>query len=124
MKNFYLVLTLVLFCGFAQGQTTYYWVGNPGDSINVNSNWNTVLDGSGSSRPASAPTPAADILIFDGTNFGTSGFINVVSTASVSCLQLKFINNAKINLSRITSGTSTITIAGDAGEDFVIDAGS
>lgn len=121
MKRFLLACLFIVFGFISKAQTTYYWVGNSGDSINVNSNWNTVLDGSGSSRTSSTTT--TDILVFDGTNLGT-GFFNVVSTASVSCAQLKFVNNAKITFSRITSGTSTITIAGDAGEDFVIDAGS
>jgi hypothetical protein len=121
MKKALLALSLFSIAVLAKAQTTYYWVGNSGDSINVNSNWNTVLDGSGSSRSSSSAT--TDILLFDGTNFG-AGFINVVATSSVGCAQMKFINNAKVSFSRIASGTSTITIAGDAGEDFVIDAGS
>jgi trimeric autotransporter adhesin len=120
MKKTLLITTLILSFASVRAQTVYYWTGSPGDSINITSNWNTVLDGSSSTRPLNTTT--TDILVFDGSNLG-SGFVNVVSTASISCAQLKFVNDAKVNFSRISSGTSTITIAGDAGEDFVIESG-
>jgi hypothetical protein len=121
MKKILLVLISTLSLAFVKAQTTYYWTGNSGDSINVLSNWNTALDGSGASR--SSNTNTTDILVFDGSTLG-SGFITAASTASISCGQLVFTNNAKVNMTRLSSGTTTVTIAGGTGDDFVIDAGS
>lgn len=122
--NKILLFCSLLFCASVlKAQTTYYWVGNPGDSINVVSNWNTDLTGAGSAR--SSNTGTSDVLVFDGTNLGSAGpFFTVISTAGISCAQLKFTNNAVIQMTRSITGTTTVTIAGAAGEDFVIDAGS
>ncbi len=113
---------------FTYGQTIYYWVGGttPTTSVTIGTNWNTSLDGSGSSRPASTGT--ADILIVNGTNVGgatpATGTVAILVNGSFSCAQLKFVNNASATFSRATTGTSTVTIAGDVGDDVVIEAGS
>lgn len=122
MKRFLLAALLTLSIAFVQAQGTYYWVGNPGDSINVTSNWNTDITGTGSSRTSN--TNVLDILIFDGTNLGNPvpAFM-VTSSGGASCGQLKFVNNAAISLNRSASGTTTITIAGATGDDFVIESG-
>ncbi|MDB5252597.1 MAG: type sorting protein [Flaviaesturariibacter sp.] len=125
-----LLTCLILACAcFAFGQTTYYWVGGaPVGPANVTTaaNWNTALDGSGSTRPSS--TGATDILVFNGANTGgstpTTGIDSVNLNGSLTCAQMKFVNSASIVFIRSTTGTSTITINGDAGEDFVIEAGS
>ena len=117
---------------FSYGQTTYYWVGGAGVSpanITTAANWNTSLDGTGSPRPSNLPsTGGTDILIFDGTNTGgttpTTGIDSVNLNASISCSQMKFVNNANFVFIRVTSGTSTVIVSGDAGEDFIIESGS
>ena len=109
-------------------QTTYYWVGGTAsaNSITIGTNWNTSLDGLGSPRPSS--TGATDILIFDGTNVGgttpATGPVTVLVNGSITCAQIKLINNADISWIRASSGTSTITISGEAGEDFLVESGS
>ncbi len=121
---------ILLFCFFvlsaftSKAQTTYYWVGNAGDSINVNSNWNTSLNGSGTARPSATGT--TDVLIFDGSTLGSTMPFPVVSTAGISCGQLKFFNNAIVQMVRSISGTTTIAISGDGTsgtEDFLIESG-
>jgi len=108
-------------------QTTYYWVGGAGPlTFTGNSNWNTLLNGSGSPRSAAAAT---DVLVFDGTNIGgavpTTGTVTVTVT-STSLGQLKLTNNASVVFLRPTGGggTGTMTINGGTGDDLVIDAGS
>lgn len=127
MKRILMTLLFSLTGLFAFSQTTYYWVGgtSAATGITTGSNWNTSLDGLGSTRPSS--TGATDILIFDGTNFGgttpATGPATILANSSITCAQVKLINNAVINLVRPTSGTSTITISGGDGDDFFIDAG-
>lgn len=129
MKRILLTMMLVVIVVFANSQTTYYWVGGLAspNSITIGSNWNTVLNATGTSRPAAAgPT---DILVFDGTNVGgatpVTGTVTVLANGSISCAQIKLINNATVNMLRSSvGGTSTITIAGEVGEDFVVEAGS
>lgn len=127
MKRILMTLLFSLTGLFAFSQTTYYWVGGTAAAtgITTGSNWNTSLDGLGSTRPSS--TGATDILIFDGTNFGgttpATGPATILANSSITCAQVKLINNAVINLVRPTSGTSTITISGGDGDDFFIDAG-
>ncbi len=130
MKRIVFTLLLVVTVGLVHSQTTYYWVGGaPGAAnrnINNGANWNTVLNGSGTARPSS--TGATDILVFDGSNLGgatpVTGPVTVDANAGITCGQIKFVNNVTINMVRPTSGTTTITISGEAGEDFVIEAGS
>ena len=113
---------------FSYGQTTYYWVGGVAstNSITVGSNWNTVLNGSGSPRPSS--TGATDILVFDGSNVGgatpATGTVTCLANGSITCGQMKLINNADVVLIRASSGTSTLTINGGTGDDFTMDAGT
>lgn len=128
MKRILFTMLLSLFAGLLYSQTTYYWVGGttPTTSVTIGTNWNTSLDGLGSTRPSS--TGATDILVFDGTNVGgtvpATGTATILVNGSFTCGQLKFVNNASINFVRATSGTSTITVSGGAGEDFVIESGS
>lgn len=127
MKRILFTLLVMLTACIVYGQVTYYWVGGttPSTSITTGTNWNTSLDGTGSSRPSS--TGATDILVFDGSNVGGStpatGPVTVLANGSITCGQMKLVNNAAISFIRATTGTSTITISGEAGEDFVVDAG-
>lgn len=122
-----LIFTLIALVAVQLGfsQTTYYWVGGAGPaSFTGSSNWNTQLDGSGSSRSTSQAT---DILIFDGTNIGgstptTGAIIATVTATSMGRLILQ--NGADVALTRTSSGTSTVTIGDDpSGHDFVVFSG-
>lgn len=126
MKRF-LFLSFLLISVAAYSQTTYYWVGGAGpSSFTSNSNWNTALDGSGTTRSASA---ANDILIFDGTNIGgttpSTGLV-IATATSTACGQLKLQNNARVQLGRASAGSANITINGDGSplDDLVVSAGS
>ncbi|MBC7948075.1 MAG: MBG-2 domain-containing protein [Chitinophagaceae bacterium] len=129
MKRILLSTLFLALSGFIFGQTTYYWVGGttPTTSISTGANWNTVLNGSGAARGSS--TGATDILVFDGSNVGgatpATGPVTVLANNSITAGQMRFINNANIVFIRASaSGTSTITISGGAGDDFVVEAGS
>jgi hypothetical protein len=121
------LILLGVYAGF--GQTTYYWVGgtaaSPGVNMTTAANWNTSLNGTGTTRPSS--TGATDILVFDGTNIGgatpTTGQALVNINGGVTCGQLKFQNGANVAFTR-TSTTGTINVSGGSGDDFVIEAGS
>lgn len=130
--NKILLACLFLFCAsLAKAQSTYYWIGGAPTApqqINVVTNWNTAPDGSGTARTSNT---GADILVFDGGNYGgatlTTGTDSAAINGSVSCTQLRVQNGAKIYLNRTTSGTGTLTITGDGTpntDDFVITAGS
>jgi len=62
MKRILFTMMLIMTVGFIYGQTTYYWVGGTvgATGINTGANWNTALNGTGTSRPASTGT--SDIL--------------------------------------------------------------
>jgi hypothetical protein len=128
MKKILCTIVIFFTAALAFGQTTYYWVGGtaPTTSISTNANWNSSLNGTGTARPSATGT--ADILVFDGTNVGgatpTTGLVAVLANGSISCAQMKFVNNASVSFARTSTGTSTITVAGDVGEDFVIEAAS
>ena len=127
MNRAVLTILLLACASGAFAQLTYYWVGGTSPTtITTGSNWNTALDGTGSSRPSA--TGASDILVFDGSNIGgtspATGQVTVPVNGGVTCAQLKFINNAQIIFLRTTTGTGTINVAGEAGEDFVIESGS
>jgi trimeric autotransporter adhesin len=130
MTRVLLTILMVFTAGMIYGQTTYYWVGGltavSTAGVTTGTNWNTSLDGSGSTRPSATGT--SDILVFDGTNLGGStpvtGAATVNINGSISCAQIIFVNNANISWVRMTSGTSTITINGELGEDFVINSGT
>ncbi|HYE56453.1 MAG TPA: hypothetical protein VD996_16505, partial [Chitinophagaceae bacterium] len=125
MKKIVLSCLCTLLMAMAFSQTTYYWVGGAGPtSFTAGSNWNTALDGSGSSRTTADPS---DILIFNGSNIGgaTPATGTVTATiASQSFSQLKLESNAAVVFTRTGGGTGTLTISGGAGDDFVISAGS
>ncbi len=130
MKRMLLLLLMMTTVFFAHSQLTYYWVGGAATTPNISlgANWKTNIDGTGSSRGSS--TNDADILVFDGTNLGgatpLTGPVTVNVNGSISCGQMRFVNNAQIRFIRSTAGTSTVTLAGDGNvsEDFLIEAGS
>ena len=109
MKKCLSTLVLLMIAGFIYAQTTYYWVGGTGPvSFTTNSNWNTVLNGTGTSRSAEAAT---DILVFDGTNVGGSTAATGAVTAtlsSTSFAQLILQNNAIVTLQRTTDRKSVV----------------
>lgn len=125
MKKNLLVLLLLLTAGFLSAQTTYYWVGGTGStSFTNNANWNTALNGSGTSRSAEA---ASDILIIDGSNIGgatpSTGTVGLIVPALSYVGQLKLVNNAVLNFT-CASGTDSVVISGGNGDDLVVEAGS
>src|ERR1043165_783 len=129
MKRNLLFCFLILCALVTHAQTIYYWVGGAPlapQNISTLSNWNTALDGSGSSRTSAT---GLDILVFDGRNYGgatpTTAVDSVSNNSAITCAQLKCVNGANIVFRRPTSGTTTMTIAGDgtAAEDFVIESG-
>lgn len=127
MKKTILFCLFLVFLSGLHAQTTYYWVGGAAAAnITTGANWNTVLDGSGTSRPSS--TGASDILVFNGANLGGAtpftGAVTVPVNGSVTCAQLKFINNATVFLTRTSTGTGTININGEVGDDFLIESGT
>lgn len=127
MKRTLLMLLLIFTTGLIYSQTTYYWVGGTAlTGFSGSSNWNTLLDGSGSPRTTAS---GSDIMIIDGSNIGGStpatGTVNI-SITSTSISQLILTNNAIVNMQRPAGGggTGTLTISGGNGDDFVIDPGS
>ncbi len=117
---------LLLIAATAYGQTTYYWVGGTAStSYTSNANWNTQLNGSGTTRAAAA---ANDILIFDGTNVGgtvpITGVVNATVTSTNSG-KLILQNGAQVNLGRASAGSAAITINGDgtAADDLLVGTG-
>ncbi|MEI9955587.1 MAG: hypothetical protein WDM90_04585 [Ferruginibacter sp.] len=118
---------LLLIATKGYSQNTYYWVGGTAatTSITIAANWNTAINGSGTTRSSS--TNAADILIFDGSNVGgatpATGAVTVMANGSITCAEIRLVNNANISFIRNSTGTSTITISGGAGDDFFVDAG-
>jgi hypothetical protein len=101
---------------------TYYWVGTSGSTWNTAANWNTMVDGSGSSRSTPATT---DVLIVDGagTTAGTATTISV-DLASFSIGQFKVTDNTACTLQSSVTTTRTITITGGPANDFIIESGS
>jgi len=127
--SFFIFLSLCI-CQFLSAQTTYYWVGGNGNngvtSFTSNSNWNTSLDGSGTTRLAEDST---DKLIIDGSNIGgaipVTGSI-VTKAGSTTIGQLTLRNNANLSLLRTATGTGSVKIKGDltADDDLKIGVGS
>ena len=118
---------LLSIAGFSQ--TTYYWIGGTGPvSFTSNSNWNTQLDGLGTSRSV-AGDMYTDVLIFDGTNVGgttpTTGNV-IVTTSSDTIASLLFQNNVNVQISRSSIGSANINLQGDgtALDDLIVEAGS
>ncbi|MGC4101942.1 beta strand repeat-containing protein [Ferruginibacter sp.] len=117
-------LLLITVAGYSQ--TTYYWVGGTAStSFTSNANWNTLQNGTGTTRAAVATN---DILIIDGANIGgtvpTTGTVNATAT-STSFGQLKIQNGAVVNIGRSAAGSAALTVNGDAttGDDLVVGAG-
>ncbi len=107
-------------------QSTYYWVGGLVEgNISTAGNWNTQLNGSGTTRGTAAST---DVLVIDGTNIGgitpTTGTA-IVNINGATTAQLKIINGATVSFVR-TATVGTLTIANNtSGEDgLFIDATS
>lgn len=129
MRKILFTLLMMTVASIAHSQNTYYWIGGASPvGIHTNANWNTNLNGSGSSRPSSGN--AADILVFDGTNIGgttpATGLVSGPMDGGLSCAQIRFINGANVRIGR-GSGTGTLTVAGDGDastEDFIIEAGA
>ncbi|HMU58706.1 MAG TPA: MBG domain-containing protein [Chitinophagaceae bacterium] len=128
MKRILTTMLILLTTGLIYGQTTYYWVGGTAATTGVttSTNWNTALNGTGTPRPSS--TGITDILVFDGSNLGgatpATGPATIQVNSSISCAQVRLINAANISFIRPTSGTSTVTINGEAGDDFFMEAGT
>ena len=113
MKKGIFTFLFTLAVAFGYSQTTYYWQGGTtSTSFTTNSNWNTMLDGSGASRSATATN---DILIFDGTNVGgttpTVGPVSIAFTGTIVFRRLILQNGADVAFARnSTTGTTTMTI--------------
>jgi trimeric autotransporter adhesin len=128
MKNFLFIILTVFISGFAGAQQIYYWVGGTNSLFNTTTNWNTALNGTGTARGSNGT--ATDILIFDGSNIGgtvqTTGQATVAVNGTITCAQMKFVNNADIILLRSSSGTGTVNISGDGtpDEDLVVASGA
>jgi hypothetical protein len=125
---FTLLLSSVMLCAFSQ--STYYWVGGQTGAWGTATSWNTLLNGTGTSRSSAN---AADVLIFDGTNIGgtvpATGAVTPDIPGSLTIGQLKLQNNADVVVKRSSSaasGTGSLTINGDgtAADDLLIDASS
>jgi hypothetical protein len=124
-----IIFTFIAFLPVLLGysQTTYYWVGGTTPAAgawNTGTNWNTALNGTGTTRTAAT----TDILVFDGSNVGgttpTTGAVTV-SLTSQSIGKLILQNGADVALARNgAGGTSTLTIGDDpSGNDLVVFAG-
>jgi hypothetical protein len=126
MKKLLFTCLILIAAITGYSQATYYWVGGAGPtSYTSNSNWNTALNGGGTTRTAAAAT---DILIFDGTNIGGNAPATGTVTATVTSTnsaQVKLQNGAVVNIGRSTAGSAAITINGDgtAADDLVVGAG-
>ncbi len=127
MKKAVLIYLLLVIAPAAFSQNTFYWVGGLGPAAYTTlGNWNTQLNGLGTSRAVTGAL-STDILIFDGTNVGgtipTTGQV-FVNTSGITGGQLKFINGANVILGRTSTGSASLTINGDVGDDLVVDATS
>jgi len=126
MKKILFTIFLVITTGMIYGQTTYYWIGGTAaTSYTSNSNWNTQLNGLGTVRGIAAND---DVLIFDGTNVGgttpTTGQVTTIVSSTTSG-RLVLQNGANIILGRSSTGSATVSLAGDGGpaDDLVVAAG-
>src|SRR5688500_7219524 len=108
MKKVIFTLISLLSIQLCFSQTTYYWVGGAGPtSFTANSNWNTELNGSGTTRAAQAND---DILIFDGSNIGGASALTgavVATVTSTTMGKLILRNGADVAFTRTSSMTST-----------------
>ena len=128
MKKIFTLCLFAWICVQGFSQTTYYWTGGAGPaSFTATGNWNTALDGSGTSRSV-AGAQDTDVLVFDGTNISGSspstGNI-IATTGSSNAGRLIFQNNVNVKLTRTAAGGSNISIVGDgtAADDLIIGSG-
>lgn len=123
MRTNVILFILCLLSARGYSQTTYYWVGGTAAASNFtsNSNWNTVK-GSTSAVTQRTAAAATDILIFDGSDYG-SGVSTGTATAnltSTTCGQLRLQNAANVNIQRNGTGTGTLTVSGGTGDDLSV----
>ncbi len=128
MKQISFLIAALFFAMAGFSQTTYYWVGGTAATSFTNlSNFNTMLDGSGTARVIGATN---DILIFDGSNVGgatpTTGTVTAQVSGTSNIFQLKLQNAANVVLQRAATGTGTINVNGDGttAPDFVVPVGN
>lgn len=101
---------------------TYYWVGTATADFNTAATWNTLANGTGSTRSTALTT---DILIVDGAGTIAGAAITGATITTASSIgQLKVTSNTAFTLSSNNTTTKAITITGAGGDDFVIDNGS
>ena len=132
MKTILLAVLIQSAAFCLQAQTTYYWVGGTTANADYNQagNWNTVLGGGGSSRTTVAPD---DILIFDGSNYGspsaTSATVYNIPAQTISKLLIK--NGATVTFASAATAAATAlsglisksgtTVTGNASTNFTTD---
>ena len=101
---------------------TYYWVGTTGGLFGAPANWNTMADGSGTTRIV---PDATDIFIVDGDGFVPGGTTTISGdVASFNLGQFKVTSNTNLTLQSNGTTTRTLTVTGGPGDDFVVEAGS
>jgi len=101
---------------------TYYWVGTTGGLFGAPANWNTMADGTGTTRIV---PDATDIFIVDGDGFVPGGTTTISGdVASFSLGQFKVTSNTNLTLQSNGTITRTLTLTGGPGDDFVVEAGS
>ncbi len=129
MKYTLLVFFLLFGTQYLFGQSTYYWVGGTTANADFNqaSNWNTILGGGGSNRVSPA---ANDVLVFDGSNYGspsaTSATVYNIPAQTIGKLILQ--NSAMVTFASASSVAATVlpgtvsgsgnTVTGSAGTNF------
>ncbi|KAI9432245.1 hypothetical protein F5148DRAFT_1295809 [Russula earlei] len=90
----------------SQKFTTYYWVGGASANYDQAASWNTVLGGGGSTRTTIASN---DILVFDGSNYGTpsvtSATVYNLPAQTLNKLQLK--NNVNVIFASAATASTT-----------------
>lgn len=123
-----LTMMLLLVSATAHAQSTYYWRGTTNDDWNTATNWNTISNGSGTTRSAPLST---DILIFDASIGATIPNPISFKTPGLQTIgQLRFVNNVTVNLTGPTTNNNatTLDISGGAaaagGDDFFVQVGS
>lgn len=100
---------------------SYFWVGTSGGDWNTAANWNTLADGTGSSRDVPAST---DVLTIDGDGTSAGGSTTISITTSQSIGALKISNSTTVTLASNNGTTKTITITGGPGADFDLPSGN
>lgn len=101
IKLFMSAMLLMLTLG-GISQNTYYWAGGASGSW-TGTVWSTTLGGT----PATRTPNAADILIFDGSNLGSSatGTVSVTGVTGDTITALRIINGASVTLSGVAGNS-------------------